>query len=339
MRAARRGSFVAATVRRGVIAVGAVELVEAAGGKICIRLRRRLDVASVLRIGRSVSHGSELQHCERLLIDAESCLTKEDWTGRVATDQQRDHSEEGREKYQPRCRKCNINPTLDEARRPSESHRRQAQEGESFDGVHAHARPNELKCSRHDVDLDVLRSQSPHDREDALVVVEGESDNDALDVELAYELRETLERAQHGEVLEAGTAIARRVVDETDQVDPVLRVMKKLARDELTDVAGADDDRVLEVHQPVADARPYCRTSRDEQHYRKQPEHHRVGRRTVRAAQGSRARREVPRPRSWSARRRRRGRQPSSDPCGRRRRRTGRRSLPRRPRQAAMRRG
>ena len=42
-------------------------------------------------------------------------------------------------------------------------------------------------------------------------------------------------------------AAPRHGVDEADEVDPVLGVLEELARDELADVAGADDDRVLEV--------------------------------------------------------------------------------------------
>src|SRR5215211_5921401 len=46
---------------------------------------------------------------------------------------------------------------------------------------------------------------------------------------------------------QVGTALLRTVVDEPDEVDPVLRVLKKLATDELPDIARADDDGVLDV--------------------------------------------------------------------------------------------
>ena len=44
-------------------------------------------------------------------------------------------------------------------------------------------------------------------------------------------------------------ALARIGVDEPDDVDAVLRMLDELASDQLSDLAGADDDAVLDVGQ------------------------------------------------------------------------------------------
>ena len=48
-------------------------------------------------------------------------------------------------------------------------------------------------------------------------------------------------------MLEILAPLLRRVVDEAEQIDPVLGMLEQLPRDQLTDVAGSDDDRVLEI--------------------------------------------------------------------------------------------
>ncbi len=77
------------------------------------------------------------------------------------------------------------------------------------------------------------------------------------------ELRQLLGRAEHGQVAEALLALARVLVDEADHVDPVLGVLQQLARDLLPDVAGADDERVLDVGVRTAAERPGDRARDD----------------------------------------------------------------------------
>ena len=45
--------------------------------------------------------------------------------------------------------------------------------------------------------------------------------------------------------------VLRTRVDEADEVDPVLRMLEELPGDELPDLARAEDDRVLQVRDPV----------------------------------------------------------------------------------------
>ena len=60
------------------------------------------------------------------------------------------------------------------------------------------------------------------------------------------ELRKVAEAAEHRQIGDVRAPLARVVVDESDEIDPVLRVLLDLARDQLADVAGADDHRFCE---------------------------------------------------------------------------------------------
>ena len=51
------------------------------------------------------------------------------------------------------------------------------------------------------------------------------------------------------EIAQVWASLFRATVDEPDQVDPVLRMLKKLSADQLPDVAGADDERTLTVRR------------------------------------------------------------------------------------------
>ena len=77
----------------------------------------------------------------------------------------------------------------------------------------------------------------------------GERDDHALDVEQRDDLVKRSGCAEQREVLELGPAVARMRVDEADEVDAVLGVLQELARGELADVTGAEDDRVLEIER------------------------------------------------------------------------------------------
>ncbi len=134
----------------------------------------------------------------------------------------------------------------DERRQPA---RRQADDGETLERVDAGLRTDDLEQARHDVDLHVELSQLADRPELLLVVRVGERDDHALDVEHRDDLGQPIGRPDEGEVLELGPARPRVRVDEADEVDAVLRVLEELPRRELADVAGADDDRVLEVER------------------------------------------------------------------------------------------
>ncbi len=110
-------------------------------------------------------------------------------------------------------------------------------------------RTDDLEQARHDVDLHVELPQLANRSQQLFVVRVGEGDDHALDVEHRDDLGETLGRPEERQVLELGPARTRMCVDEADEVDAVLRVLQELPCGELADVAGADDDRVLEVER------------------------------------------------------------------------------------------
>ena len=53
--------------------------------------------------------------------------------------------------------------------------------------------------------------------------------------------------AEQGEMTEVGSPFLRIAVDQPDEVDPVLGMLEQLAGNELADVPGTDDHRVLQV--------------------------------------------------------------------------------------------
>ena len=96
--------------------------------------------------------------------------------------------------------------------------------------------------------------------EHVAVVVLGERDDHAVDGERSrtIEARSSI-TPRTGTLGDSRRHALRRHVHEPDQLDAVLRVAQQLARDELADVAGADDDGVLGVGVAAAGARPHRR--------------------------------------------------------------------------------
>ena len=174
---------------------------------------------------------------------------------------------------QERERRANdVDQALDHLRRPRRPHGRQADEGERLDRVVRDLRANDLEEPRDDVDLDVEVAERAHQC-------------DPLDLrrsEKAITTRSTSSRLtsgttsavgpSNGTVREVVTPRARMVVDEADDVDAVLGMLAQLARDELTDVARADDDRVLDVHDAAPGGGPRDGAADDDQEDREDPE-------------------------------------------------------------------
>ena len=106
---------------------------------------------------------------------------------------------------------------------------------------------DELEEPRHDVDLHVEILEGTKQLECLLVRVVREGDDHALDVEEADDRREPLDITEQRQVLETLSALLRLGVHETDEIHPVLRMDKELLREQLADVAGTDDDGVLDI--------------------------------------------------------------------------------------------
>ena len=75
----------------------------------------------------------------------------------------------------------------------------------------------------------------------------GEGDDDAVDIESGDDLRQLRRPAEDVEVRKPVDPLPRVLVHEADDVDPVLGMLQELPGDALSDVAGADDERVQDV--------------------------------------------------------------------------------------------
>src|SRR6266704_2509845 len=109
------------------------------------------------------------------------------------------------------------------------------------------ARPDDLEEARHDVDLNVERLERAEEIQEIVLGVARERDDHTLDIEAAHDLRQLLGKAEHRQVMQITSALLGRSVHESEQIDPVLRMLEELSPDQLADVARADDDRSLEI--------------------------------------------------------------------------------------------
>src|SRR4051794_9882781 len=100
-----------------------------------------------------------------------------------------------------------------------------------------------------------------------------ESEDDSIDVEQLDPPPELVGTAEQCQMIEVLTPFLRSNVDETNEIEAVLWMLEDLPGDKLPDIAGADDDGVLQVH----DAPPRhhaCDRARDEdEDDRECPEH------------------------------------------------------------------
>ena len=191
-------------------------------------------------------HRPELEDPERAAGRADPDLAKENRARRVDLDHQREQRKKRRKKNERRI--VRARSVVRFTRRDDRDSR---SGGSPMSGrpstVWTSTRSDELEESRHDIDLHVEVLEGAKPLECLLVRVVREGDDHALDVEEADHRREPLDTAEQRQVLETLSALLRLGVDEADQVDPVFGMDKELLREQLADVAGTDDDRVLDV--------------------------------------------------------------------------------------------
>ena len=200
-------------------------------------------------------HRPELEDPEDLLRPAATRLAEEHRPLRVELDHDGEHEHDGREDQQPERRDDEVEAALQEPRRPREPERRQAHQRNALDRVDADAGTEDVEEPGDDVDLDVEVLDLADESERLVVAIVREGDDHALDVEQLHELAQLVRPTQHRQVVEIVAPLLGLRVDEPDEIDAVLVVVEDLARGQLADVAGADDDRVLQVRRaPVARA-------------------------------------------------------------------------------------
>jgi hypothetical protein len=121
------------------------------------------------------------------------------------------------------------------------------EDGQALEDVEVRVRAHDVEEPGHDVHLDAEVAQAPQHGQGALVRVAGERDDDPLRAVLADEGGQVDEVAQDRDVGHVGRGCEGVAVHEPDEAQAVLGVRAQLAGHELTDLAGADDERVLDV--------------------------------------------------------------------------------------------
>ena len=150
----------------------------------------------------------------------------------------------------------------------AEPERRHAEQRQPLDVWTSRPGADHVEEPRHDLDLHVRRRSSvSHESEQLRRDVVARTRRSTRSTSSCRdESRQLLGRPEHGQIAEPRRrrSVGSRV-DEADDVDAVLGVLEELAGDELPDLAGADDDGVLEVARRVACRSPARRTNeRDE---------------------------------------------------------------------------
>ena len=146
-----------------------------------------------------------------------------------------------------------VDAALDRERRAGGAGGIEADQRKAFDRVHPDGRADRLEQAGHQVDLNVEVAERAHEVDEKIVAVVGECDDDPLGVVAADERDDLVGRPQQRDLREIGSHRLRLRVDEPDELDAELGVLHDLAPDELTDIAGAHDDRVLDVARVTPD--------------------------------------------------------------------------------------
>jgi len=125
---------------------------------------------------------------------------------------------------------------------------RQADQRDSFERMDLGARADEVEEARNDVDLNLEIPDRPDELEQPPERILRERDDHPLDVELADDAVELRSRPEDRQlVAEIRVTLLRTVVDEAEELDAVLGMLLDPPRDELPDLARADNYRVLRI--------------------------------------------------------------------------------------------
>ena len=89
---------------------------------------------------------------------------------------------------------------------------------------------------------------------------------------LLDDLADLLRRPENGHVPEVAALFPGLGIDEADEVDAVLGMLEELATDQLTDLAGSDDDRILDVRRLATRECPGSRSRRGDGDESEEPE-------------------------------------------------------------------
>ena len=183
----------------------------------------------------------------------------------------RDEREEGCGDHDGDGRDDEVHRALGDVGGAADTGRRQREDREALQRVDRHVRAVEVEQARDDIDAHVVVRQLARGGQRRLGRVARERDDDAFDTELLDDLQQLLRPAEHVEPVEAGRLRLRRLVDEADELDAVLRVVHDLAREPLADVTSPDDDRPLRVRRAAPEPRPRAHAAEGDEHDRQDP--------------------------------------------------------------------
>ena len=238
----------------------------------------QVDDASLLRL-RVGHHRPKLRDPKDLVARSHSRLQEENGTVGVQLDHQRDEREDRRQDAEPDRRCHDVHRPLEELGRSIEAWRAHAHKRNAFDRVNVDDGTDHVEEPRDDVDLDVLVVELADEPNRCLVVLTREREDHSLDVQKRDEIEQVAGIAEEREVLEARLALLGIGIDEADEVDAVLGMFQELPGDGLADVAGAHDDRVLQVGEVAPAIRPCGNTEHARTDDCKQPKDEKLGER------------------------------------------------------------
>ena len=161
--------------------------------------------------------------------------------------------------------------------------------------MHGRVRTERLEEAGDDVDLDTPLVEVTDDLERLSVRSLGEGDDDAVDIENGNDLRQLRRSSEDTEVLEPVDSLPRVLVHEADDVHPVLRMLKELLGDTLSDVPRADDERVQDVGVASPAQRTRDRAADRDESDREHPEERELRKARVCEIEDVREREEEPR--------------------------------------------
>src|SRR5581483_3437589 len=238
--------------RRDVVA--AVELVEA------VAVRRRAgvhdlpDVVAMRRLFGVRRHRPELQEREGPPALAEPDLAKQNGPARVALDAPGDPREERKGEHEEHAADGEVERALQRPVEPRRLRGEEVDERQALEEMEVAERPERLEEPRDDVDVDAFLASGADELDETLVGLAGERDDDAVDLRLPEGLDEVARGSEDGHVLELGSDRTRLSVEEAHDAQTPLGMLDELPRDELADLARADDERPLGVGAVTANA-------------------------------------------------------------------------------------
>ena len=193
------------------------------------------------------------------------------------TDEDRNDEHDRRREEEQRSGTDDIEATLEHARGAGNSRRRKTDERQALNPVYRRVRAESLEEPGHDVHLHVALSQGEDEPQHLFGQVLRERDDHPVDGVTLHDVDDLVRLAKDWNALEVAAQLLRVRIDETDEVDPVLGMVKQLPPDQLPHIAGAEDERVLDIRRVPPRERARDESGSDHADQRQEPEGRQLG--------------------------------------------------------------